>query len=126
MPTYSSSREGEFQSRKRSFVSPDHMIHFLNTATDDSWSPFKRLATEYATNKRTPPKRLNLSHVHMVATQKPRELVQPIENEFNSHIDPERESLLADGVADTVHTLGHVIGHSLGFDRLVDRIPTRT
>jgi len=123
MPRYISSRDGEFQGRKkRSFVSPNHIIHFLSTARDQDWEPFKNIAIEYATNKRTPPKRLNLRHVNTVASSKPRDLVPHVINEFNSHVDPDRESLLGGGIADVIHTVGHTVGHLFGLDKLSDAI----
>ena len=123
MPRYLSSRDGEFQRyKRRSFATPDHLIHFLSSTTDDSWAPFKKIATEYATNKRTPPRRLKLSHVRQVATSHPRDLVSHVVEEFNSHIDPERESLLGGGISDTLHTIGHEVGHLFGLDKLSDLI----
>ena len=89
------------------------MLHFLHTATEEDWEPFKRLATEYATNKRKPPKRMNLEHLNTVATSKPRDLVPHVVNELNSHNDPERESLLGGGIADIIHTAGHTVAHTL-------------
>lgn len=123
MPRYISSREGEFQGyKKRSFVSPEHMIHFLSTAHDDDWAPFKKIATEYATNKRTPPKRLNLRHVNTVASSKPRDLVPHVIDEFNSHVDPGRKSLLGGSISDVIHTIGHSVKHIFGLDKLSDMI----
>lgn len=123
MPRYLSSRDGEFQKHKRrSFVSPDHLIHFLNSARQHEWEPFKSIAVEYATNKRTPPTRLNLKHVNTVARSKPRDLVKYVVDEFNSHIDPERDSLLGGGVSDTIHTIGHTVGHLFGLDKLSDLV----
>ena len=123
MPRYVRSRDGEFQKRKRrSFVSPDHLIHFLSSAKPHDWEPFKKIATEYATNKRTPPRQLNLEHVNTVARSKPRDLVKHVVDEFNSHIDPERDSLLGGGIADTMHTIGHEVGHLFGLNKLSDLI----
>ena len=123
MPRYLSSRDGEFQRyKRRSFATPDHLIHFLSSTTDDSWAPFKKIATEYATNKRTPPRRLKLSHVRQVATSHPRDLVSHVVEEFNSHVDPDRESLLGGGISDTLHTIGHEVGHLFGLDKLSDLI----
>ena len=123
MPRYIRSRDGEFQKHKRrSFMSPDHMIHFLSTAKDHEWEPFKTIATEYATNKRTPPRRLNLRHVNTVAQSHPRDLVPHVIDEFNSHVDPKRDSLLGGGIADVIHSVGHTVGHLFGLDKLSDAI----
>lgn len=123
MPRYVRSRDGEFQKQtRRSFISPNHMIHFLSSATDHEWEPFKKIATEYATNKRTPPRQLNLLHVNTVARAHPRDLVSHVIDEFNSHVDPERDSLLGGGIADTIHTVGHTVGHLFGLDKLSDAI----
>ena len=123
MPLYSQSREGEFQQRhRRSFATPDHLIHFLSTAGRDDWAPFKKIAQEYATNKRTPLRRLDLAHINAVASSKPRDLVHHVVDEFNSHIDPERESLLGGGISDTIHSIGHEVGHLFGLDKLSDLI----
>ena len=98
------------------------MLHFLHTATAEDWAPFKRIATEYATNKQTPSRRLKLSHVNEVATSDPRDLAKHVVDELNSHNDPERESLLGGGISDVIHTIGHTVAHGLGIDRLSDFI----
>jgi len=124
MPRYLRSRDGEFQTKKhkRSFTSANHMINFLNNAKAQAWEPFKKIATEYATNKRTPPRQLNLDSVNTVARSHPRDLVKEVVEEFNSFADPERDSFLEGGIADVIHTIGHETGYIMGIDKLLDII----
>ena len=118
MPRYTASKKGELQAKgNKSFTSPDELIHFLCSATDKEWKPFKQVAIDYLAGKHVPTRRLKKTKVHQVATLKPFDLVRHVHDEFDSHNGSE-ESQLGGGIAEVIHTAGSLVSHTLGLDRI--------
>ena len=119
MPRYSKSHRGQIQKPKnRSFTSSRQLIHFLATASDDEWKPFQDTAGHFLRGKKTPTRRLKRTHLHTLTTTKPFDLLRHVHDEFDSHHDPDRESLLGGGLVETIHTVGTEVAHLLGLDQL--------
>ena len=98
MPRYSRGRRGELQKPKnRSFTSSRQLIHFLATASDQEWQPFQDTAHHFLTEQKKPVRRLKKTHLHKLITTQPFDLLKQVHDEFNSHHDPDRESLLGGG-----------------------------
>ena len=119
MPRYRRSHRGELQKPKnRSFTSSRQLIHFLATASEEEWQPFRDTASHFLSGEKTPTRRLRRTHLHTLAGSKPFDLLQTVHDEFESHHDPDRESLLGGGLVETIHTVGSEVAHLLGLDQL--------
>ena len=123
MPRYSKNHRGELQKPKnRSFTSSRQLIHFLATASEDEWLPFQHTAADFLRGKKKPTRRLKRTHLHTLTTTKPFDLLRHVHDEFDSHHDPDRESLLGGGLVETIHTVGAEVSHLLGLDQLANLI----
>ena len=120
MPTYLQGT-GNIQ-RQPAFQSADHLVHFLATASDKQWKPFRDMATDFMKGSKTPRRRLKKTSLHKIINHKPFHLLPLVHSEIHKHRTGDPDAKLAGGILEAIHTTGSAIGHALGFDRLAELI----
>ena len=116
MPSYRRSKRGEFQRRTRNFEHPYQLLHFLSTASEDEFKPFRNLADDYLAGRRVPPRKLFRSSLQRISKDTPRSLIPYVVDEL------ENDSLLGGGIVEAAGTIVHEAAHLLGLDVLKDSI----
>ena len=116
MPQYRKSRNRKLVRKKRKFTKPYQIIHFLSTADEESFKPFRDKAHEYLSGVDTPPARLQKRGLQRIATEQPRDLVPHAVSEFNSN------NALGGGIGSGIAVIYNQISHLLGFDLVHDAV----
>ena len=98
------------------------MLHFLATATDDEFTPFRNLAKDYLSGDRVPGRQLKRRSLERIVKEKPRQLISRVVDELQSYHDPDADSLLGGGIAEAINLITHEGAHLLGLDVLKDKI----
>lgn len=121
MPKYYKGTSGYLHVRNVENV--EQLIHQLILLNDKTFEPYRNLANEYLTEKKTPTRKLKRKSVQTVAnTNTPRDLVPTVVSEIQSHKTPLQLSKLTGGITETLHTITHELLHLVGADVLADSI----
>ena len=121
MPKYY--RGGTGYVHVRNFENVEQLLHQLILLDGKGFEPYRDMATQYLSGKRIPTRKLKRSALtRIVHTQKPRDLVQHVVREVESHKDPSQNSQLGGGVAEAFSTVTHELLHLTGADVLFDKI----
>ena len=116
MPKYRRGK-GRFQRKVRNFEHPYQMMYFLNTATEEQYEPFRKIAKSYLDGSRVPGRQLKRSSLEHIAYGDPKTLLPHVVNEFQAG-----GSELGGGVASGLSTVVHEGAHLLGLDLLWDKV----
>ena len=107
----------------RNFENVEQLFHQLILLDKEGFEPYRDMARQYLSGKRVPTRKLKRSALKKIAhTQKPRDLVQHVVREVESHKDPSQKSQLGGGVFEAAHTVTHELLHLVGANILFDKI----
>ena len=113
MPKYRKGR-GKLVKKYRNFKHPYQMIHFLSTAREKEFKPFRDIAKQYLSGDIVPSMRLSKNAIHHIAYNDPKKLVPHVVHEFEHKI----AGGISSGVASIVHEGSHLLGLDLLYDAL--------
>ena len=123
MPRYVKSRKGEMQRKTfKGFDSLAHMTQFLSRCDKKSWKTYQKLAKDYLTGKKTPPRQLRKSVLRKIIRNSSQRIVGVVESEFRHHHTHPKNSKLGGGIGEAVSTISHEVANLLGVPYLMDLI----
>ena len=129
MPKYTKSRKGEMQRKKfKGFDSVAHMTQFLARCDKKTWHEYRKIAKDYLTGKKTPPRQLRKNVLRRILRNPPQRLVGHVEREHLKHRRNPKHSKLGGGLLEAVSTISHEAANLLGVPYLQDLLgkgPTR-
>jgi hypothetical protein len=116
MPRYRKSKNHKLVRKRRKFTKPYQLIHFLSTANEESFKPFRDKANEYLSGEDVPPIRLKTKALQQIATEHPKQLVAHAVSDFNTN------DAKGGGLSSGVAVIYDQISHLLGMDKLKDAV----
>lgn len=116
MPRYTRSKNKKLVRKQKDFKHPYQLIHFLQTANEKQFKPFKDKAREYLSGDTTPPVKLQTSALQKIALLHPKKLTPHAVSDFNGN------DALGGGVGSSVAVINNQIKHLLGIDKVQDAV----
>ena len=116
MPTYRRSKNRKLVRKSRKFTKPYQIVHFLATANEEEFKPFRDKAREYLSGQDSPPVPLQKEVLQRIATEHPKKLIPHAVSDFNLN------NAKGGGMASGIAVLYKQLAHLLGMDKLKDAI----
>ena len=108
--------------RFKGFDSLAHMTQFLARCDKKTWHEYRKIAKDYLTGKKTPPRRLRKTVLRKILRNSPQRLVGHVEREHRYHRRKPKNSKLGGGISEAVSTISHEAANLLGVPYLQDLI----
>ena len=116
MPRYTKSKNKKIVRKQKDFKHPYQVLHFLQTATDSQFKPFRDQARDYLTEASVPPVKLQRRSLQKIALLNPKELTKHAAHDFHGN------DALGGGVGSSIAVINNQIKHLLGIDKVSDAV----